>query len=72
MTNIIKYEHHGNMVYVDEELKGKHRAHCLCWSCKLFTPQDRDGNCPTANLLYSLCVLEGLTTPVYECPKYEN
>jgi hypothetical protein len=28
-TMIIKYKHHGREVFVQEELKGKHREHCL-------------------------------------------
>jgi hypothetical protein len=67
-----KYNHHGIDVWVDPSLKGKHREHCLCWSCKKFTPDDRMLNCKIANLLFSICQLESLVTPVYECPIYEE
>jgi len=69
---IEKYEHHGTEVAVQSHLKGKHREHCLCWQgCKHFKPKDRLNNCRIANLLYSVCVMCNLTTPVFECPKYE-
>ena len=31
--SIVKYKHHGVNVSVREDLKGKHREHCLCWIC---------------------------------------
>ena len=60
------------LVWVDAELKGKHRDHCLCFSCNRFSPDDREKNCPRANLLYSFCVLMDMTTPVYECPEFRE
>lgn len=33
---IEKYIHHGKEVFVDSELKGKHKQHCLCWKCGKF------------------------------------
>jgi len=66
----VKYDHHGWQVYVDSELKGYHREHCLCYKCSKFKPEDREGNCKIANMLYSLCVLAGITTPVWECPEF--
>lgn len=68
---MIKYEHHGKDVWVDEALKGKHREHCLCWSCGKFTPGDRGNNCRIANVLYANCVAHDVVTPVWECPEYE-
>lgn len=71
MGKIIKYEHHGVEVFVDEDLKGKHRGHSLCWKgCKRFHPEDREKNCCIANLIYALDVALGLTTPVWECSKF--
>lgn len=58
-------------VAVQEDLKGLHRNHCLCWKCGNFTPENRDLNCPIANLVYAVCVAENLTLPVWECPKFE-
>ena len=66
---IIKYEHHGEVVSVDEELKGKHRDHCLCWKCGQFYPGE-DQNCLIASRLFSICVEFNLVTPVYECPYF--
>lgn len=69
---IVKYEHHGVEVSVREDLKGKHREHCLCYQCSRFNIDDRDKNCPIANLLYRFCVLTSCTTPVWECPQFRE
>lgn len=68
---IVKYVHHGVEVSVMEEEKGKHREHCLCWAhCKFFIP-DTTANCPIAHTLFELDKLWHVTTPVFECAKYE-
>ncbi len=70
---VIRSEHHGVDVAVQEHLKGKHREHCLCFqNCALFTPDDRENNCPLANVLYTICCNFGVTTPVWECSKYQR
>ena len=69
---IVQYEHHGAKVFVDEALKGKHREHCLCHKCGKFTPENRETNCKIASLLFQVCVLCDVTTPVFECPNYED
>ena len=77
-----KYIHHGKKVSVQKMLKGKHRYHCLCFGCKKFLyskdangkriifPADRNKNCPIANMVYALCVLQNLCLPVWECPSF--
>jgi len=35
---IVEYEHHGENVKVREDLKGRHRDHCLCFRCNAFKP----------------------------------
>lgn len=72
MAKIIKYEHYGKEVFVREDLKGTHRKHCLCWSCKKLQVIDRDENCPIAAAIYKLCVEFHVTTPVFECPDFEE
>lgn len=72
MGDIIRYEHHGAEVCVDEDLKGKHRSHCLCFRCAKFCPENREKSCPRANLLYAYCVAFDMVTPVYECPEFEE
>jgi len=68
----IQYQHHGTQVWVREDLKGKHREHCLCWSpCALFKPDDPD-NCPIAQANYEFCVKHNVTLPVWECPVFEE
>jgi len=62
------YKHHGYDVFVRSDLKGKHREHCLCYSCAYFRPDDREDNCTIANLVYYLCVALHVTLPVWECP----
>jgi hypothetical protein len=68
--SITDYVHHGNLVKVRYDLKGKHRDYCLCYSCEFFNPSDRAKNCKIANALYALCVDFGVVTPVWECPNY--
>jgi hypothetical protein len=72
MATIIKYEHHSVSVSVQEELKGKHREHCLCFQgCKKFNP-GTENNCPIAQENYEFCVKYNMTTPVWECPEFEQ
>lgn len=72
MGNILTYVHHGTIVKVDDELKGKHRGHCLCWRCNKFVPEDREKNREIANKLYDICVEYNLVTPVYECRVFDE
>ncbi len=65
-----KYPHHGRNVWVNPKLKGKHREHCLCFSCIKFNPGAPENNCPIANLNYAVCLAHNLVTPVYECPEF--
>lgn len=75
----MKYEHYGNEVWVRQDLKGKHREHCLCWSCNKFKPNEEHApgtnlsgeNCPIANKVFDICRTEGLVLPVWECPKFD-
>jgi hypothetical protein len=68
---IEKYIHHGVEVSVQSELKGKHRAHCLCFqNCRFFFPDDPEKNCEIAKANFKNCVDYNLVLPVYECPKY--
>lgn len=70
MSEIVKYEHHGTLVSVMADLKGKHREHCLCYSCDRMRPGTPE-HCPIASRLYQICVDHSLVTPVYECPSFE-
>jgi hypothetical protein len=72
MGNIIQYEHHNEQVWVDEDLKGKHRDMCLCYKCDKFNPENREANCEIANALYRICVYFSLATPVFECPDFKE
>jgi hypothetical protein len=67
----IAYKHHGNPVWVRVDLKGRHREFCLCHSCKLFKP-DTPQNCEIAASLFSHCIRHQITTPVWECPKFQD
>lgn len=66
---VVRYKHHDVVVAVNEELKGKHREHCLCYHCVKFAP-GKEHNCPIAQATYENCVKHGITTPMYECPKF--
>ncbi len=67
---IIQYTHHDALVYVDSELMGKHKEHCLCYKCCYFKP-GMANNCSIAQELYQICVKHNLVTPVYECPVFK-
>ena len=69
-TEFERYTHHDRLVSVRKELKGKHREHCLCFSCAGFIPENIKENCPIANELYNFDVEHGLVTPVWECPQF--
>ena len=72
MQGVEKCVHHGVEVSVISEVKGLHRQHCLCHqNCKHFKPNTPE-NCEIAQANYELCVKHNLTTPVYECAKYEK
>lgn len=66
----MRYTHHGVVVAVRVDLKGKHRDFCLCYSCDKFKPGMTE-NCPTAQENYELCVKRDLVLPVWECPEFE-
>ena len=74
MNKYVKYNHHGAEVMVREDLKGKHRDHCLCFACKkanLFDA-DKSNKCKIADAIYQNCVKFNLVTPVFECPEFEE
>jgi hypothetical protein len=66
-----KYEHHGNIVSVNSEFKGKHREICLCYACAKFGPEGAH-TCPIAAYVFSNCLMFNLVTPVLECPEFED
>jgi len=65
----IRYMHHKHSVVVHADAKGKHREHCLCYRCNKFYPGTAE-NCQLAELIYGVNVAFGLTTPVWECPRF--
>jgi hypothetical protein len=72
MVAIEKYVHHNVEVSVLSDMKGKHQGNCLCWSgCKFFKPGTKE-NCNIAQTLFEVDKLYHITTPVFECPKYES
>lgn len=72
MTKFEQYEHHGQDVWVRTSLLGDHRSYCLCHDCDHFHPAERASNCLIANTVFSLCQLQGLVLPVWECPEFEE
>lgn len=74
--DVVKYEHHGQVVSVITSDLGRHRDRCLCWQgCKFFKPEDREENCPHATNLFNTLVDEEnpiLVAPVAECSKFER
>ena len=63
------YEHHGVNVAVRSDLKGKHTEFCLCYLCENFHPNTEE-NCPIAQATFENCKKYGITTPMWECPKW--
>lgn len=70
MNKFVRYIHHDELVFVREDLQGKHRDHCLCWRCERFVPDDRDANCYIASDVYNMCLKHKLVLPVWECPLF--
>lgn len=70
MGKAIAYRHHDKLVMVDEELKGRHRSHSLCYACIRFNPEDRPGNCVLAEKVEDISRELGLVLPVWECPAF--
>ena len=68
---IDSYLHHGIYVFVQKELRGKHKEYCLCFKCDSFD-KDREKNCRIANLVFALNQAFGLVTPVWECPDFNE
>jgi hypothetical protein len=67
-----QYEHHGHVVSVQSNLKGKHRDHCLCFQgCLHFSP-GAENNCEIAAAVYQNCVRFNIVTPVWECPRFQQ
>jgi len=65
----VEYEHHGEKVVVREDLKGKHRNVCLCYSCDRFKPEAPE-KCKIAHALYELVVKSRIVAPVWECAEF--
>jgi len=70
-VKIVEYDHHGTVVRVREDLKGKHREFCLCHLCAEFKPGAPD-NCEIAQATFKNCVKFGTTTPMWECPRFKE
>lgn len=69
-----QYTHHRGKVWVRNDLRGKHRAYCLCYKCGRFhfSMTNFWRRCARAKVLYWFCVIFDMTTPVWECPKFEE
>lgn len=69
MSEYTHYPHHGVMVHVRKDLKGRHREHCLCYSCEKFKPNTIE-NCVIAQDTFENCLRHDLVTPIWECPAF--
>ena len=69
---IEQYEHYGKKVFVQQDLKGKHRDYCLCFKCKKLDVEDIDKNCPIAKKIFSICIDEHLVLVIWECPQFDE
>ena len=66
-----QYEHHGAKVWVNSQLKGKHRDFCLCFQCNKLNLIEPEKSCHFAKEIYKNCVTFNVVTPVFECPAFE-
>lgn len=60
----IWYKHHGLDMAVVKSDKGKHREHCLCYSC------GEHAACKKAKALLKFCQDNNMVTPVWECADF--
>jgi len=67
---IVWYKHFNELVAVRGDLKGRHREYCLCNRCGRFFPDDKEMNCPVAEMLFAIDRFCHLVTPVWECPQF--
>jgi hypothetical protein len=65
----VQFPHHGKLTWSREDLRGTHRAHCLCYNCAGFKPGTAL-NCPIAQMLFQFDVEHEVVTPVYECAQF--
>lgn len=78
MSKYLKYVHQRSgqkdmgEVWVKEDLCGKHREYCLCFSCKKLNITDPEKNCSRASLVYALCRMANMVIPVWECPDFSE
>ena len=70
MGTFTRYAHHDVEVWVRDDLKGRHRQHCLCHSCEQFKPA-MEHNCLIAQSLFMTDVEFSIVTPVWECPEFK-
>ena len=66
----LQYEHHGNLVWVREDLKGMHQEYCECYDCVLFKPNTKE-NCSIAQENFELCKKNKTVQVMWECPNFE-
>lgn len=59
-----KYLHHGKEVMVRSDLKGRHREHCLCFDCSVWS------DCKIREDTFNNCVTHNIASPVWECPNF--
>lgn len=71
-SKYLQYQHHGVNVFVRKDLKGRHRDHCLCFSCEKLGSGGGKSGCEIANHVYANCVKFNLVTPVFECPRFKG
>jgi len=66
-----KQFYHHRQTWGFTEYEGRHRQLSLCWSCLWLQPETPD-NCPIAQAVFDLDKDHGITTPVLECPEFEQ
>ena len=71
MPKFVKYNHHNSDRYVREDLIGKHKEYCLCYSCEKFKPNTAE-NCDIAGSLHAFDVRNNVRALIWDCPEFEE
>lgn len=66
-----QYDHHGALVWVRKDLKGKHWDPTMCLDCCRFFPHT-EHNCILAERLFQVCQDWHIVIAVWECPQFDE
>lgn len=65
-----RFNFHGNPVWTEKRLKGRHADFSLCYKCAKLRTYDREQNCDMANTLYDFVRKNGGVAVRMYCPDF--